>query len=338
MGDLRRIDAPKAGGADVSKAGDIADSTILDHEPAAQGLTSSPTAQSEVYIDLHGKPFHLPTFTISQIHAAIPPHCFVPSTLRSVAYVVRDYVYFSALIYLTTYIPLVQSLPLRFVLWTAYTIVQGMVMTGIWILAHECGHGAFSKSKTLNNTLGLIMHSFLLVPFHSWRITHSAHHKATGNLDRDTAFVPHKRDSWLKSRFGPKADETAVEFAHLVEDAPIVTLWWCLVHQLLGWPGYLFFNWTGQTNPDLGFPQKSHFWFGTDSMFWKKEQISSIMLSVFGVAAMIACLVVAGEIYGSWNVVVLYAIPYLWVNHWIGEFNILSCVTIPQSNFTLKII
>jgi omega-6 fatty acid desaturase / acyl-lipid omega-6 desaturase (Delta-12 desaturase) len=45
-----------------------------------------------------------------------------------------------------------------------------------------------------------------------------------------------------------------------------------------------------------------------------------IMLSDLGVAIMIAGLVVAGQIFGSWNVIVLWGVPWLWVNNWIGKF------------------
>ncbi len=62
---------------------------------------------------------------------------------------------------------------------------QGTVMTGIWIIAHECGHQAFSPSRALNNAVGLVLHSALLVPFHSWRITHANHHKYTCSVEDD---------------------------------------------------------------------------------------------------------------------------------------------------------
>jgi omega-6 fatty acid desaturase / acyl-lipid omega-6 desaturase (Delta-12 desaturase) len=286
-----------------------------DHQPGEQHIT------------LNGDVFELPDFTMKQIHDAIPAHCFQPSVLRSMAYVVRDFVYFSILVYLAGYIQpsYVASAGARVALWAAYTTLQGMVMTGIWILAHECGHGAFSKHRRLNSVMGLLMHSFLLVPFHSWRITHSAHHKATGNIDKDTAFVPHTRQSWVARNFGPAADVASVHFAHLAEDAPVVTLWNCFVHQFFGWPGYLLFNLTGQKYPDKGFPQISHFWFGQDSVFFKQGQLDLILLSDLGVGAMIAALVAVGMHIGSWNTVLLYVVPWLWVNNWIGKFEIFSC-------------
>jgi omega-6 fatty acid desaturase (delta-12 desaturase) len=272
------------------------------------------------HLDLNGNEFQLPTFTMKEIHDAIPPHCFKPSVLRSMAYVFRDYFYLATLIYLAvTYIPLLPNVYLRFAAWTAYTTVQGFVFTGIWILAHECGHGGFSKNKKLNYTMGLIMHSFLLVPFHSWRISHSQHHKATGNIDKDTAFVPHTRESWVKTNFGEKAKANMIEFTELAEDSPIVALWHDIVHQVFGWPGYLLFNLTGQKYQGQTGLKIMHFYFGEDSVFFRKSELPLIMLSDLAVAIMIGLLVVAGQIFGSWNVIVLWGVPWLWVNNWIGK-------------------
>lgn len=287
------------------------------------GASIDETREQPQHIDLNGDVFDLPEYTMKEIFDAIPAHCFKPSILRSMAYVVRDFFYFSALAYAASYIPLVGNVYARALLWTAYTVVQGMVMTGIWILAHECGHGAFSKNKRLNNVMGLIMHSFLLVPYHSWRITHSAHHKATGNVERDTAFVPHTRQSWVQRNFGTESNAEDLKFSHLSEDAPLATLWNCIIHQTLGWPGYLFMNLTGQ-NYDVGAMQKSHFYFGEDSPFWKKDQLKLIMLSDAGVLAMIAILAFVSSQIGFANMAVYYLIPYLWVNHWIGKSSLCS--------------
>jgi omega-6 fatty acid desaturase (delta-12 desaturase) len=47
----------------------------------------------------------------------------------------------------------------RFALWSIYGFATGLVGTGLWVLAHECGHQAFSESKTINNTVGWFLHS-----------------------------------------------------------------------------------------------------------------------------------------------------------------------------------
>lgn len=147
------------------------------------------------HVDLHGNIYHLPEFTMKEIYAAIPAHCFQPSTTRSMGYVARDLALLGSLAWMTyTYTPLLPSIALRATIYAMYTITAGMIMTGIWILAHECGHGAFSPSKKVNNLVGFILHSSLLVPYYSWKITHSHHHKATSDLQRDTVYVPHSRE------------------------------------------------------------------------------------------------------------------------------------------------
>ena len=47
----------------------------------------------------------------------------------------------------------------KFSLWAIYTFWAGLVGTGLWVIAHECGHQAFSESKFLNNAVGWALHS-----------------------------------------------------------------------------------------------------------------------------------------------------------------------------------
>lgn len=47
----------------------------------------------------------------------------------------------------------------RFAIWALYTFAAGLVMLGLWIIAHECGHQAFSESKFVNNAVGWFLHS-----------------------------------------------------------------------------------------------------------------------------------------------------------------------------------
>ena len=98
-------------------------------------------------------------------------HCFERSALRSFSYILMDVAIISSLVYgvltLDTYIsPKYIDLPhpalyrlAQFCLWTLYGFMTGLPATGLWVIAHECGHQAFSPSKTINNTVGWVLHS-----------------------------------------------------------------------------------------------------------------------------------------------------------------------------------
>lgn len=47
----------------------------------------------------------------------------------------------------------------RVALWALYGFWTGLYATGLWVVAHECGHQAFSESKTINNAVGWVLHS-----------------------------------------------------------------------------------------------------------------------------------------------------------------------------------
>ncbi|KAJ9325451.1 hypothetical protein DTO027B5_5012 [Paecilomyces variotii] len=274
-------------------------------------------SSSRGHVDLYGNVFEVPDFTMKQIYDAIPPHCFRPSILRSMSYVVRDYALLGSLAWLFyTYTPLLPSIWLRATSYAIYTIIAGMIMTGIWILAHECGHGAFSKSKKLNNTVGFILHSSLLVPYYSWKISHSHHHKSTGDLQRDTVFVPHSREYWVKTTFGKDVDPHSISAAEITEDAPVVVLWHIILFQVFGWPLYMLDNLSGQKGVH-GFPQHSHYWFGSDSKIYKESELFSVLLSDIGLLVTCSVLYLAVRFFDWWTVLVFYGMPYLWLNHWI---------------------
>ena len=134
-------------------------------------------------VDTYGNEFKVPDYTIKQIRDAIPSHCFAKSALRGFAYIARDLLLLASTFYVfhnyatSDY---VRSATLRFCLWTVYGFLQGLFATGLWVIAHECGHQSFSDSKTLNDTTGWVLHSAMFVPYFSWKISHGKHHKSTG--------------------------------------------------------------------------------------------------------------------------------------------------------------
>lgn len=53
----------------------------------------------------------------------------------------------------------------------------------LFIIQHDCGHGAFFKSSRAADITGSILGVFTLTPYHYWRKTHALHHATSGNLE-----------------------------------------------------------------------------------------------------------------------------------------------------------
>lgn len=54
----------------------------------------------------------------------------------------------------------------------------------IFIIQHDCGHGAFFRSRRANNALGFLCGLLTLTPYASWRRQHAGHHGVWNDLDR----------------------------------------------------------------------------------------------------------------------------------------------------------
>ncbi|PLB51529.1 hypothetical protein P170DRAFT_487561 [Aspergillus steynii IBT 23096] len=272
--------------------------------------------------------------SLKSLRSAIPPHCFTSSLPRSTLYLARDLIYTLALLHLTTYIPSLSSPTLRILSWTAYTFIQGLVGTGLWILAHECGHDAFSPYPRVNDAVGWFLHSVLLVPYFSWKIIHGRHHRYTGHMTRDTAFVPLTEDEFM-DRNGLKGMS---DFYHLVEETPLASaVGYLVAHQVVAWPMYLLFYVSGgresldrssgdgdgdgvgkgEGDGKGGEKAKSHSHFNPSSGLFAKSQWLHVILSDLGLIAMLSFLAYAGTKVGWTRLGLLYGVPYLWVHHWL---------------------
>jgi omega-6 fatty acid desaturase (delta-12 desaturase) len=253
------------------------------------------------------QPTATPPFTIGTLRKAIPPHCFERSLLRSSAYLGADLAAVAFLYFCSTLFshPAVPALVRWGLLWPAYWVLQGAVCTGLWVIAHECGHQAFSKYQTVNDAVGLVVHTCLLVPYYSWKHSHRRHHSNTGSLAKDEVFVP------------PKKAEHPPDFT--VHDYALGRFAYIFVTLTMGWPTYLFFNVTGR-------PYKSRWVNHFDpysEIFSKRERvevfISDLALVVFG-----GILWRAAQAYGWAWLTCVYIIPYLVVNHWLVMITLLQ--------------
>lgn len=255
------------------------------------------------------------TLTMRDIHSKIPAKFFNRSLFWSSMYVLRDLTQFAVVMYamiafiepamavacdamrsaLPGAVGTVLDLALRFVVWNAFWFVQGLSGTGLWVMAHECGHQAFSPYRSINDAVGLVLHSALLVPYHSWRITHGNHHKHTNHLTKDTVFVPVKSDTLLE----------------IVYESPIVSLFWMLVTFTTGWPAYLMANAAGQKYDK----RASHF--EPSSPLFRSDEYNDVLISDAGIFAVIAVIATAIYQVGFLNVWCYYFAPYMWVNFWL---------------------
>ncbi|KAK3192278.1 Oleate hydroxylase fah12 [Lecanicillium sp. MT-2017a] len=288
-------------------------------------------------IDTYGNEFTPPDYTIKDIRDAIPKHCFERSALKGYAYIARDMVYLATTFTIFYNFVTPENIPstlARGALWAVYTVLQGLFGTGLWVIAHECGHGAFSDSRLINDVTGWVLHSALLVPYFSWQISHSKHHKATGNMERDMVFVPRTREQQA-TRLGRMVHE----LAELAEDTPAFTLTMLIAQQVIGWPNYLLTNVTGhdyheRQREGRGKGKKNGFGGGVNhfdpsSPLYEAKDAKFIVLSDIGLILAGTALYFLGTNFGWYNMLIWYFIPYLWVNHWL-EPDVVVAITFLQ--------
>ena len=247
--------------------------------------------------------------TIKEIRDAIPDKYFKRDMARGFYYVGRDILQAVVTASVMYYIGLpaiekadamgtIVSYAVRALLWGSFWTIQGLNWTGLWVMAHECGHQAFSDYRFVNDTVGWFLHSFLLVPYHSWRITHGTHHKNTNHLTKDTVFIPPQHDHVLT-------------MAENVRESPLGTLWGIFLMLTIGWPAYLIMNIAGQ---DYG-RHASHF--QPSSPMFRPADASDIVASDVGVLITLGGIFAAIYSYGFTNVLCWYGVPYLCVNAWL---------------------
>src|SRR6266513_2916523 len=84
-----------------------------------------------------------------------------------------------AAMYLCLTISLWMTLPL--------SLLAAGFLVRIFIIQHDCGHGAFFRSPRANNIIGSLCSLMTLTPYAFWRRQHARHHGSWNNLDRRVA-------------------------------------------------------------------------------------------------------------------------------------------------------
>ncbi|KAI9262137.1 fatty acid desaturase-domain-containing protein [Phascolomyces articulosus] len=252
--------------------------------------------------------WEIPNFTIKEIRNAVPSHCFERNTFRSFTYLIRYVFLVATTVCAALYIDsILLSRATRLILWSVYWVAQGTISGGLWVFAHECGHQAFSSYKAINNGVGMVNHFFFNIPYHSWRISHSRHHKYTGLMSKDETFVPFTRserglppkDANINQQ--QKNDENDSRALHyheheMSEQSPMRAFWSFVKVFVIGWPIYLIFG--SHHHPGVN----SHF--NPYCALFEKRQVWDILRSDMAQ-------------FGSEIIMKLYLGPYLVLNVWI---------------------
>lgn len=214
-------------------------------------------------------------------------------------------------------------------LWLLYALVTGTIAVGCWVLAHECGHGAFHANRRVETTVGFVLHSLLLVPYFTWQRSHAVHHAHCNHLEGGETHVP------------PRSDSAAGRQVAAVSERLGPTLYGILslfTHLLLGWPLYLLVGVAG--GEDYGAPT-SHFWNGTPFRNGRRELFPGsfrrpMLMSNLGVLAMLVALVLASAHFSWERVLCVYGLPYLVINAWLVAYTWLQHTDTDIPHFSSK--
>jgi omega-6 fatty acid desaturase (delta-12 desaturase) len=78
-----------------------------------------------------------------------------------------------------------------FTFWLGYAWASPLIaipaagfLVRLFMIQHDCGHGAFFSHRQANDWVGRVIGVLTLTPYDFWRRTHAIHHASAGNLDR----------------------------------------------------------------------------------------------------------------------------------------------------------
>ena len=99
-----------------------------------------------------------PPFGVAELRAAIPKELFERSAFWSFVHLGFDFVKIGLTGLAMSYLDAaVLPMAVKALGWLVLWYLQGAFMTGVWVIAHECGHQAFSDYKWLNDGVGLVL-------------------------------------------------------------------------------------------------------------------------------------------------------------------------------------
>ncbi|CAG8623816.1 2982_t:CDS:1 [Ambispora gerdemannii] len=229
--------------------------------------------------------------SILEIKKNIPSKFFAPSLFQSFKYVAWDLCVISlifAAYYLLDNLAFIPS-PVKNLVLLVYAFFQGTMFWAVFVLGHDCGHGSFSKYPWINDTVGTFLHSLILVPYTTWKLSHRHHHKNTGNIDKDEVYYPLRKSEALKMTGENQETKLVPYFAFGI-----------------GWLIYLIGGYgtraTSHVNP-------FHLLFKNN----RAGAFTSIICVILGLGFLYR----ASTIYGAWNIIRYYFLPWIVFASWL---------------------
>ena len=272
----------------------------------------------------------------NELRAVIPADCFEPETAKSLGYLSVSMAGTAACTAIG--LQMLNILPpenlLTLPIWTAYSAITGTVAMGLWVLAHECGHGAFSKNRALQDVIGFAIHSVMLVPYYSWQRSHAVHHQYTNHVELGETHVPELYEG------EEGAYKTRAKFMEVLGRENGIKAWgaWQMfLHLGVGWPAYLLIGATGGLDRGM----TNHYYPNplTEPKQPKKELFpgnwkEKVYQSDIGIAAVVGALIAWTAISGPAQVMALYGGPLLVVNAWLVTYTWLQHTDVDVPHFS----
>jgi len=203
----------------------------------------------------------------------------------------------------------------------------------------KCGHGAFSKDSRIQDTVGFVIHSILLVPYYSWQRSHAVHHRFTNHLELGETHVP---EIWTPETNKGSSIARRQGLIKVFGEEVGLKLWGssqAVLHLVFGWPAYLLIGATGGpgrggTNhflPDPTSPVSDEF---PKSELFPGQWKSKVLQSDIGIAAVVSGLLTWGFCNGFGQVMAIYGGPYIIINAWLVLYTWLQHTNTDVPHFT----
>ncbi len=247
--------------------------------------------------------------SMKEFKSVIPDHCFNPQSITSLGYLLQSTIIQGIVVAIGLSIPLTQRM---IPIWILYAFLSGTTAMGFWVIAHECGHGAFSKNRILETITGYLLHSLLLVPYFSWQRSHAVHHRFTNHITNGETHVPIVIDgNGISEKVG---GEKEIAFSNKLGKTKYGILQ-LVLHLIFGWPAYLLSGSTG----GLKYGTSNHFWPREpfSKTLWPAAWAKKVWISDIGVGLVIFGLIVLVIKHGIFPILGMYIGPLLVVNCWL---------------------